>query len=109
MAMALYIISDLHFDDQWICDELRPFDDVDEMNESLLSNCKSQIDDGDSLLFLGDLVGKNGTEEDVWSWYGALAEIECWIPGDHDHIARSEYNETPLPVRAPFQRDVGGH
>lgn len=106
--MSLYLISDLHFDDPWICHEYRPFDKVDDMNKALLTNCKSKIDEGDTLLFLGDLVGKNGTEGDVWKWYGKLSEIDCWVPGDHDHVARSEYVKTALPVRAPFFKELRG-
>ena len=107
--MPLYIIADLHFDDTWICEKLRPFDDLDEMNEFILSNCRNQIDPGDSFLFLGDIIGKDGTEKDVWYWYDEMPEIDCWVPGDHDHIARSEYDKIALPACEPFQKQVEGH
>jgi calcineurin-like phosphoesterase family protein len=107
--MSLYLISDLHFDDKWICDEHRPFSNPKDMNNTLLKNCKSKIDEDDTLLFLGDIVGKNGTEEDVWEWFGKLGEIDCWVPGDHDHVPRSEYDKTALPVRAPFLEECKGH
>lgn len=103
--MSLYIISDLHFDDKWICNNHRPFDDLEEMNRTLLTNCRSQIDEEDTFLFLGDIVGKDSTEGDVWEWYGKLSEIDYWVPGDHDHVARSEYDETALPVRKPFFKE----
>lgn len=63
--MSVYLISDLHFDDQWICDEHRPFNNSTDMNEALLLNCKSKVNEGDTLLFLGDIVGKNGIEGDI--------------------------------------------
>ena len=107
--MSLYLISDLHFDDKWICEEYRPFKDLTGMNESLLANCKSKLDDDDTLLFLGDIVGQDGTEGDVWEWYGELDEIDYWVPGDHDHVARSEYDSTTLPVHAPFSEEFQDH
>ena len=109
VPMSLYLISDLHFDDQWICAEHRPFDNLGNMNEDLLANCGSKIKDGDTLLFLGDLVGKNGDEGDVWEWFGEVDVIDHWVPGDHDHVARSEYDTIALPVRTPFFKEFQGH
>jgi calcineurin-like phosphoesterase family protein len=79
------------------------------MNEALLTNCRSNIKEGDTLLFLGDIVGKNGTEGDIWKWFGEVSVIDYWVPGDHDHVARSEYDKTTLPVRAPFSKEFQGH
>jgi len=107
--MSLYLISNLHFDDQWICDEYRPFDNPTDMNEALLTNCKSKIREEDTLLFLGDIVGKNGTEGDVWEWFGEVSVIDYWVPGDHDHVARSEHDTIALPVRAPSFKEFKGH
>ncbi len=83
--MAWYLISDLHLGHDNIikhCD--RPFEDVDEMNETLIDNWNSVVeDDQDIVVFLGDL-GRFADEAELRSWLDELNGRVIFIEGNHD-------------------------
>lgn len=92
--MARYVISDLHYGHENIIDYCnRPFDDVDEMNETLVNNWNSTVGDDDVVIFLGDLA--------MW---GHDAAVSCFnklngqivfVEGNHDDV---DEDSAPFPI-----------
>ena len=90
--MTRYVISDLHLDHGNIikyCD--RPFDDVADMNHTLVENWNAVVDPEDTVFYLGDLAmwGPDAAEE----WAAKLNGNLVFVRGNHDDL-----NEADLPV-----------
>jgi calcineurin-like phosphoesterase family protein len=79
------------------------------MNEALLENCRTKIGNRDDFLFLGDIVGSDGTRDDVWEWYGRLPEIDKWVRGNHDTVPLSKIRDVGLPIDTGFTAEYRGH
>lgn len=90
-----FFTSDLHFFQknilegisQWDhADNLRKFDSVEEMNNTLVSNINDMVGQTDNLVFLGDLCFSRDYDDIHW----ILNEIKClniyFIRGNHDHF-----------------------
>lgn len=60
----IYYISDLHFyHNKIIVSGQRPFNNVDEMNKTLISNWNKTVEDKDQVYFLGDFgIVKNNSD-----------------------------------------------
>jgi len=87
--MARYIISDLHLDHANIieyCD--RPFEDAQEMNETLVENWNNTVDTDDTVFYLGDLAmwGPDAAE----NWAEELNGNILFIRGNHDDLRTEE-------------------
>jgi calcineurin-like phosphoesterase family protein len=81
--MARYVAADLHLSHENIieyCD--RPFETVEEMNETLISNWNNAVDDDDVVYFLGDLAFE-GHKKSV-ELYEQLNGNKLMTPGNHD-------------------------
>lgn len=79
----LYFTSDLHFNHANIieyCD--RPFSGVTEMNEALIDNWNSTVNDDDTVYVLGDVC--MGKIEDSLALLPRLKGFKRLIPGNHD-------------------------
>ena len=80
----IYLISDTHFDHDNIikyCN--RPFGSAKEMNQSLVKNWNSTVDDFDKIFFLGDMAfGRNKKPIDYW--LSKLSGDVLYIRGNHD-------------------------
>jgi calcineurin-like phosphoesterase family protein len=106
--MVIYLISDLHVGDKWIQSNLRDFDTVEQMNTHLKERCQDVIVDSDELLFLGDIIGDSGDEDDSWTWWGKLP-IDLWVAGNHDPFGRSEFSDLPHPLHTEYSFTTGGY
>ena len=79
-----YIISDLHLDHDNIIEYChRPFETVDEMNETLVNNWNSTIDPADEVLFGGDLTIRSSAAV-VLDWIETLNGEMVFLIGNHD-------------------------
>jgi calcineurin-like phosphoesterase family protein len=92
--MTLWFTADLHFDHANIiklCN--RPFKDVNDMNEGLITNWNELVDEDDTVYVLGDFViGKN------FSYFsGRLKGNKVFILGSHDRIPAS-YGAVELKI-----------
>ena len=87
--MVRYLISDLHLGHENIieyCD--RPFDSVEEMDNTLIENWNDVVDDEhDVVFFLGDL-GAFAREEELRELLGRLNGRIVFVEGNHDHPSR---------------------
>lgn len=72
--MKVFVIADTHFDHENIieyCD--RPFDNVEEMNETMIKNWNEVVEDGDMVLHVGDFM---------LTYTERQKEIMCKLKGD---------------------------
>ena len=78
----IYYTADLHFGHKNIISGCnRPFDDVEEMNETLIRNWNARVDDADTVFVLGDLFFAHPQPEAV---LGRLSGRKILIIGNHD-------------------------
>jgi len=85
-----YIISDLHLGHGNIieyCD--RPFDSVEEMNQTLVENWNAAIGPGDEVLFGGDLT-VSWANTHLLDWLDRLHGELVFLIGNHDETVFSE-------------------
>jgi len=78
----VFFTSDCHFDHKNIikyCD--RPFNDVDEMNETIIRNWNSVVGENDFVYHLGDFSFHN---KDPYHWLDRLNGNIILIQGNHD-------------------------
>jgi calcineurin-like phosphoesterase family protein len=78
-----YFTSDLHFSHEGVIKwSNRPFKNVDEMNEVMLSNLLETVKHGDDLYFIGDLSWDN---EYTKFFFDKIKHINFhWILGNHE-------------------------
>jgi len=79
-----YLVSDLHLDHGNIieyCD--RPFDSVEEMNETLVERWNATVDPGDEVLYGGDLTIRSSAAA-LLDWLEALNGELVFLLGNHD-------------------------
>lgn len=82
--MSVFFIADTHFGDENILRyENRPFENVFEMNEKIVSNWNGLVADDDEIYFLGD-VGDA-------SCINRLKGKKYLIKGNHDKLDNAEY------------------
>lgn len=83
----IYVISDLHLNHKNIikyCN--RPFDNVEDMNNTIINNWNEIVDKHDMVFLIGDLAfGKNKAE-----WFKKLNGRIILIRGNHDRDLRSK-------------------
>ena len=94
----LFLTSDFHFcHQQPFCYEPRGFSSAEEMNEKIIENFNSIVQETDDVYFLGDLM-LNDTEAGL----AAAARLKGrWhiVLGNHDTLTRAErYKELPNVV-----------
>ena len=80
----IFFISDLHLDHANIIEfTKRPFKNVTEMNETLVSNWNNTVSDKDTVYFLGDMAfGKGSRSADYW--LTRLNGRIVFIEGNHE-------------------------
>ncbi len=81
----IFFISDTHIGHAAIihlCN--RPFESVEEMDETLVSNWNSRVGNGDTVYFLGDLFFKASADH-VREVLASLKGKKHLIIGNHDH------------------------
>lgn len=83
--MTNWFTSDLHFGHQRIIELCnRPFVSVDEMNDALIDNWNSVVDNADKVYILGDLAMGNIRESLIR--VKQLKGRKYLIPGNHDRV-----------------------
>lgn len=88
--MARYLISDTHFDHENIITyENRPFDNVSEMNNQLISLWNETVSDSDVVIHMGDfaMAQQERTEKIMSKLNGNIILLR----GNHDQGTISEY------------------
>lgn len=79
----IFYISDLHFGhDNIIKLDNRPFNSVEEMNETIISNWNSVVDKNDTVMILGDFCW--GFEDDWIFILDQLHSNKVLVRGNHD-------------------------
>ena len=85
--MAVYFVSDTHFDHHMILKyQKRPFRDVDHMNEMLISNWNDRVSHDDTIYHLGDFGF--GDRDDLQKILDRLNGTKHLILGNHDQNSR---------------------
>ena len=81
--MIDYITSDLHLGHENIIEYCnRPFDSLEEMNQTLITNWNQTISPSDKVLFLGDLA--MAPKEQAINYFRQLNGNITFIRGNHD-------------------------
>lgn len=87
MKRKIWVTSDTHFGHANIikfCN--RPFDDVYHMNDQLVENWNSKVDDGDIIYHLGDVYFGGNLGADYWDhFFTRLKGRKRLIVGNHDN------------------------
>jgi len=98
-----FVISDTHFghaniltflDDKG--DKIRPFSNVDEMDETMVENWNSVVNDGDTVYHLGDVV----INKKYLHILSRLKGRKILIKGNHDIFKLKDYTEHFEDIRA---------
>lgn len=83
-----FFIADTHFDQpQFLAYENRPFEDVEAMNEALISRWNAAVSAADSVYVLGDFGGE-GREKDILA---RLSGTKYLVKGNHDARPNDDY------------------
>jgi calcineurin-like phosphoesterase family protein len=90
----LWFISDLHFNHRKLTqlDEnkfeiARPFNTIEEMNNTIFSNWQNTVKPEDIVIFAGDLIMNTPMSkivEEVNKWFFPLNGFKIWLKGNHD-------------------------
>jgi calcineurin-like phosphoesterase family protein len=84
--MNTFFIADTHFDDEKIINyENRPFKDVNDMNESIISRWNDIVSNNDIIYLLGD-IGNEG-------FIKRLNGVKYLVKGNHDTKANEDYRK----------------
>jgi calcineurin-like phosphoesterase family protein len=103
--MALFFISDLHFDHANIIDYCdRPFESVEEMNAALVRSWNDVVSDEDVVLYLGDFGWWD--VENIRSFASRLNGSMALVRGNHDEFG---VEDVPFPVLDSYSVSVGGY
>lgn len=96
--MNVFFTSDLHLGHINIiplCD--RPFEDVDDMNEMIVQNWNTDVQEDDVVWVLGDVA--MGSFVDSMALVRRLNGRKILIPGNHDRISPAYPDQRPHKVR----------
>jgi len=86
----IYFTSDTHFDHSNIINLCkRPFKDVNQMNEKIIQNWNSCVNDDDEIYIIGDFTF-NGNGTDANNILSRLNGIKYMIKGNHDKFLNDE-------------------
>ena len=84
----VWFVADPHFDHTNIIEFCsRPFNSVEEMNETILKNWKENIKPDDIVFFLGDMAFGRDSRSPRW-WLTQLVGKIVYIKGSHDQGIR---------------------
>ena len=86
--MTRFLTSDLHLEHKNIIEYCnRPFDSVEEMNQTLIENWNQKVRHDDVVFFIGDL-DVYGEEDQLRDWFEKLNGRVVFIEGNHDDSGR---------------------
>lgn len=87
--MSIYLISDTHLNHEKIIDYCdRPFENLSDMESTIITNWNSVVDYGDTVLFGGDLAMADSSEAIRYS--EKLNGNLVLLSGNHDEISKDE-------------------
>ena len=97
MSNRIWVTSDHHFGHSRICEftapdgvtPLRPWDDVEKMNESLVASWNEVVGDDDTVIHLGDLCFGHDAYYRYIPWLKGRKKI--LVRGNHDLLKLSDY------------------
>jgi calcineurin-like phosphoesterase family protein len=109
MSGKTWVYSDPHFGHKNICkftkdddgSPLRPWDDVEDMNEEMIEWYNELVDDGDRVYILGDVCF---SAKDMHRFVPRLKGRKCLVPGNHDPVKMRKYFDLFDDVRGYVQR-----
>lgn len=106
-----WVISDTHFGHAGVTkflredgSKLRPWDNTDEMDEALIENWNSVVNDKDRVYHLGDVVINRKALKTI----GRLKGRKVLVKGNHDIFRVEEYLEYFDDIRAYVVKQVNG-
>ena len=89
----IYYISDTHFKDQKIFDKCsRPFDSLEEMEETIINNWNKKVSEDDTVYVLGD-IGKDDDPSTI-NIFKRLKGHKHLLVGNHDHDMLEDITES---------------
>lgn len=88
-----YYISDLHFfDDSMRRFDPRPFQDLDEMHQTMKDRWNHKVTNGDIVYILGD-ISMRGKKEELISLVATLKGKKILVKGNHDDLSDYRYQQ----------------
>lgn len=103
-----WVYSDPHFGHKNICKfvnfdgtKVRPWDDVEQMNEEMIQWYNEIVNDEDRVYILGDV---SFSPAGMKNFGGRLKGRKCLVPGNHDPVKMRKYFEIFDDVRGYVQR-----
>lgn len=89
--MALFLISDTHFDDDNSIDyHIRPFNNTRHMNETMVLNWNRVVSHKDTVIFLGDFTGPEVHHSKASDWSSLLNGHKKFILGENDNLSSAQ-------------------
>ncbi|EMA70339.1 metallophosphoesterase family protein [Halorubrum distributum] len=111
--MAKYVISDTHFDDPKMVDDLnRPFECVEEMNNSLIDKWNSIVEETDTVYHVGDLLGDKPTENRENHALFRLDQLNGeihLIAGNHPPVSKSQFTNSSIDIISSQKLNFEGY
>lgn len=109
MSGRTWVYSDPHFSHANICKftnydgtKLRPWDDVNKMNEEMIEWYNEIVADQDRVYFLGDVAFTTGVMNAI---VPRLKGRKCLVPGNHEPKKMKQWIDVFDDVRGYVQRD----
>ena len=88
-----YYISDLHlFHEAAIKFDNRPFQNLEEMQETIMKKWNSKVTNGDTVYILGD-ISLRGKNEDLIAFVARLKGKKILVKGNHDDVSDYRYKQ----------------
>lgn len=88
-----YYISDLHlFHENAIKYDNRPFENLEQMHETIIRKWNSKITNGDKVYILGDM-SMRGEKEALISLVATLKGRKIFVRGNHDDLSDYRYQQ----------------
>lgn len=95
--MALFVVADTHFDDDNAVEyHMRPFNDVDHMNETLVHNWNRVVSHNDTVIVLGDFTGPEVNSTVTAEWASLLNGDKIFLQGDNDELSITELQNSKI-------------
>ena len=102
MAKDIWLVSDTHFNHSKILEftqggrSIRPFSNVDEMNQTMLDNWANTVKPQDTVIHLGDVLFGENKVEWLEANFAKLPGKKRLVLGNHDNVKHV----------APFFKDI---
>ena len=103
-----YYISDLHlFHDNSIRFDNRPFENLEDMHETIREKWNSKITNGDRVYILGD-ISFRGKNENLIAYIATLKGHKILVKGNHDDVSDYRYNQLFEEISSLIHDSVAG-